>query len=117
VCNKGPFIIFFDWNKADVTPESTATLDSAVAAYANCASVPVVLAGYADRSGSPKYNIALSGRRNTAVQAYLTSHGIAAASISTQAFGEEKLPVPTADGVKEIQNRRVEITFGPGSGK
>jgi outer membrane protein OmpA-like peptidoglycan-associated protein len=117
VCNKGPFIVFFDWNKADITPESATTLDNAIKAYGNCNSIPIMLAGYADRSGTPKYNLALSGRRNSAVQAYLTSHGIAAAAISTHAFGETHLPVPTADGVREIQNRRVEITYGPGSGQ
>ena len=36
--------------------------------------------------------------------------------ISTQAFGESAPRVETADGVRELQNRRVEITYGPGSG-
>ena len=75
-----------------------------------------MLAGYADRSGSTQYNVALSGRRNEAVQAYLTGHGVPAAAISAQAFGEANPRIPTADGVRELQNRRVEITYGPGSG-
>jgi outer membrane protein OmpA-like peptidoglycan-associated protein len=37
--------------------------------------------------------------------------------MQTQAFGETHLLVQTADGVREPQNRRVEITFGPGSGQ
>ena len=37
-------------------------------------------------------------------------------SITTEAFGESRPLVETADGVREPQNRRVEITFGPGSG-
>ena len=37
-------------------------------------------------------------------------------AISSQAFGESNPRVPTADGVRELQNRRVEITYGPGSG-
>jgi outer membrane protein OmpA-like peptidoglycan-associated protein len=108
--------VFFDWDKANLTPEATSTLDNAIQAYANCNSIPVMLAGHADASGKPKYNMALSARRNTAVRGYLNSHGIADAAIASQAFGESKLPVPTADGVREIQNRRVEITYGPGSG-
>ncbi|MFK4871823.1 OmpA family protein, partial [Novosphingobium sp. ZW T3_23] len=115
-CNKGPYIVFFDWDKSDITPEAATILDSAVSAYGNCNSVPIMLAGYTDRSGSPKYNLGLSARRNDSVRAYLTSHGIPDGSISSQAFGEANPRVPTADGVRELQNRRVEITYGPGSG-
>jgi len=75
-----------------------------------------MLAGYTDRSGTPKYNLGLSQRRNASVQTYLTGKGIPASAISAQAFGEANPRVPTADGVRELQNRRVEITYGPGSG-
>jgi outer membrane protein OmpA-like peptidoglycan-associated protein/opacity protein-like surface antigen len=115
-CNKGPYIVFFDWDKSDITPEAAGILDSAVTAYANCDRVPIMLAGYADRSGTPRYNQGLSERRNASVRAYLTSRGISDGAISSQAFGESNPRVPTADGVRELQNRRVEITYGPGSG-
>ena len=115
-CNKGPYIVFFDWDKSDITPEAASILDNAVTAYGSCASVPIMLAGYADRSGTPTYNVALSGRRNESVTGYLTGHGVAASAITSQAFGETNPRVPTADGVRELQNRRVEITYGPGSG-
>ena len=116
VCNKGPYIVFFDWDKSDITPEAATVLDSAVTAYGNCDVVPIMLAGYTDRSGSDRYNQGLSARRNTSVQGYLTGRGIPADRISAQAFGETNNRVPTADGVRELQNRRVEITYGPGSG-
>ena len=116
VCEKGPYIVFFDWDKSDITPEAATILDSAVTAYANCANVPIMLAGYADRSGSVTYNQALSERRNAAVTGYLTNHGVPGGAISSQGFGESNPRVPTADGVRELQNRRVEITYGPGSG-
>jgi len=116
VCNKGPYIVFFDWDKSDITPEAASILDSAVTAYGNCANVPIMLAGYADRSGSPKYNQGLSERRNASVTAYLTSRGVPSGAITSQGFGENNPRVPTADGVRELQNRRVEITYGPGSG-
>ena len=108
--------MFFDWDKSDITPEAASILDNAVTAYGSCASVPIMLAGYADRSGTPTYNVALSGRRNESVTGYLTGHGVAASAITSQAFGETNPRVPTADGVRELQNRRVEITYGPGSG-
>jgi outer membrane protein OmpA-like peptidoglycan-associated protein len=75
-----------------------------------------MLAGHADRSGSTQYNVGLSERRNTSVTGYLTGKGIPATRINSQAFGESQNRVPTADGVRELQNRRVEITYGPGSG-
>jgi len=116
MCNKGPYIVFFDWDKSDLTPEAASILDSAIQAYGNCGTVPIMLAGYTDLSGTQRYNLGLSARRNASVRAYLTSHGIADSTISSQAFGKLNPRVPTADGVREVQNRRVEITYGPGSG-
>ena len=116
ICNKGPYIVFFDWDKSMITPEAATILDSAVTAYGSCANVPVMLAGYTDRSGSVTYNQGLSERRNSSVREYLTTHGVPDGAIGSQAFGESNNRVPTADGVRELQNRRVEITYGPGSG-
>ena len=116
VCNKGPYIVFFDWDKSDISAEAAQILDSAVTAYGNCGTVPITLAGYTDSSGTPVYNMGLAGRRDTSVQAYLTSHGVAAAAISSHAYGEGNQRVPTANGVRELQNRRVEINYGPGAG-
>jgi len=116
-CAPGPYIVFFDWDKSDITPTAAATLNDAIAAYGHCNGAHVMLAGHADRSGSVKYNLGLSSRRDAAVQNYLTSTGgISGAAISSQAFGEGQNRVATPDGVREPQNRRVEITYGPGSG-
>ena len=115
-CNTGPYIVFFDFDKSDITPAAANILNSAVTAYANCGMASVMLAGHTDRAGSPKYNVGLAERRNAAVSAYLTGRGIPAGRITGQAFGETMPKVPTADGVREAQNRRVEVTYGPGSG-
>lgn len=115
-CSPGPFIVFFEWDKSDVTPEAAAILDGAIAQYTNCGNAKVMLAGHADKSGAPAYNVGLSQRRNDSVQAYLTAHSIPAGVITTEAFGESRPRVETADGVREVQNRRVEVTYGPGSG-
>ena len=77
----------------------------------------VMLAGHADRSGAASYNVGLSQRRADAAKAYLASKGIPDGVMTTQAFGESKPRVDTADGVREVQNRRVEISYGPGSGQ
>jgi OmpA-OmpF porin, OOP family len=115
-CNTGPYIVFFDFDKSDITPEAATILNSAVTAYANCGTASVMLAGHTDRAGSPKYNVALAERRNASVRTYLTGRGIPGARITGEAFGEAQPRVPTADGVREAQNRRVEVTYGPGSG-
>ena len=115
-CSPGPFIVFFEWDKSDVTPEAAAILDGAIAQYQNCGNARVMLAGHADKSGAPAYNVGLSQRRNDSVQAYLTAHSIPAGVITSEAFGESRPRVETADGVREVQNRRVEVTYGPGSG-
>ena len=108
--------MFFDWDKSDITPEASTILDNAITAYGNCGRASVMLAGHADKSGSASYNVGLSQRRADAVRAYMTGRGISDGVISTEAFGESRPRVDTADGVRELQNRRVEIQYGPGSG-
>jgi len=75
-----------------------------------------MLAGHTDRSGTETYNMGLSSRRNGSVRAYLSDRGVPDDRIASEAFGESDPAVPTADGVRELQNRRVQITYGPGSG-
>jgi outer membrane protein OmpA-like peptidoglycan-associated protein/opacity protein-like surface antigen len=115
-CAVGPYIVFFDWDKANLTPTATATLDNAVSQFSSTGCARVMLAGHADKSGSDKYNVGLSQRRNANVKAYLEGRGIPGGVIATEAFGESAPLVNTADGVREPQNRRVEVTNGPGSG-
>ena len=67
------------------------------------------MVGHADRAGGNMYNQSLSERRAEAIESLMVSRGISDASIATRAEGEESPRVPTADGVRELQNRRVEI--------
>ena len=69
------------------------------------------LTGHTDRSGSDQYNLALSLRRGEAVKQALIAQGIPANAISIIGRGESQPLVPTADGVREPQNRRVEIVL------
>ncbi|MEA3051975.1 MAG: OmpA-OmpF porin, family [Sphingomonadales bacterium] len=115
-CVAGPFMVFFDWDKDDITPQAAAILDNAASAYQTCGQAQVMIAGHADRSGSDQYNVGLSQRRAANVRSYLAGHGIPDGVMTTEAFGESRPLVETADGVREPQNRRVEISYGPGSG-
>lgn len=103
------FLVFFDWDKADITPEAQKIIEQAVA-YAKAGHLTrVELTGHADRSGTNKYNMALSIRRAKAVEAAMVKLGIAQNAIGVTGKGEEQPLVPTPDGVREPQNRRVEI--------
>ena len=114
MCAASQFIIFFAWNRSDITLEAATVLDAAIGAYGSCGNIPIALAGHSDTSGTQAYNLGLSERRDNSVRAYLTARGIPDATITAQAFGETRPLVPTPDGVREAQNRRVEITYGGG---
>jgi outer membrane protein OmpA-like peptidoglycan-associated protein len=107
----GPFLVFFDWDKSLITAEAAQILDRAAEQFAATGQANVALAGHADTSGAADYNMRLSQRRADAVKAYLAGKGVPEAAMVTEAFGETRLLVETADGVREPQNRRVEITF------
>ncbi len=103
------YIVFFAFDKSEVTPVATQVLDRAIADFRATGSTSIKLEGHADRSGSDKYNVALSKRRSDAVAAYLRSKGIAQSAINEEWFGEARPRVNTPDGVRNDENRRVEI--------
>jgi outer membrane protein OmpA-like peptidoglycan-associated protein len=105
------FIVFFDFDKSDITPEANRILLEA-SGYAKQAKVTHIIAtGHADRAGPTKYNQALSERRAKAVMSMLVGMGIPKSEIAIFGKGETQPLVPTADGVREPQNRRVEIVL------
>ncbi len=103
------FIVFFDWDQSVITPEAAAILRDAASTAQNLAPVRIIAVGHADRSGPTTYNQGLSERRARAVQAQLQQFGIDPTTVATSGRGEEDPLVPTPDGVREPQNRRVEI--------
>jgi hypothetical protein len=69
----------------------------------------ITATGHTDTSGPEAYNMALSLRRANAVKDALVREGVPAQAISVIGRGEQGLLVQTGDGVREPQNRRVEI--------
>ena len=104
------FIVFFDFDRADLTPRAREIIGQAAQA-SRTGTTRIEVAGHADRSGTPQYNQGLSQRRANNVAAELVRLGVARNAISVAAFGESRPLVPTADGVREPQNRRVEIVL------
>jgi OOP family OmpA-OmpF porin len=106
------FLVFFDFDKSTITPEGQQVIQRAVDTYRRTGSAPrIVATGHADRAGAPDYNMSLSDRRAVAVRQALVSAGIPDTAINTQAKGETQPLVPTPDGEREPQNRRVEIAI------
>jgi outer membrane protein OmpA-like peptidoglycan-associated protein len=104
------FIVFFDWDKDTITPEGRQIIAQAADAYRTGAPVQIQVTGYTDRSGSPAYNQRLSERRANNVARAMVALGVPQTQMLVSGRGENDNRVPTADGVREPQNRRVEIT-------
>ena len=102
------FLVFFDWSKADLTDRARQIIGEA-ASSRGAGVTRIEVNGFTDRSGPADYNMRLSVRRAEAVAAELVRRGVPRNEIVTRGFGEENNLVPTADGVREPQNRRVEI--------
>jgi len=105
------FLVFFDWDRDTITPEGMAIIQQAAGAFRSGAPVTIQVTGYADRSGSPGYNQRLSERRANNVANAMVRMGVPRQQMAVSGRGENDNRVPTADGVREPQNRRVEIVF------
>ena len=105
------YLVFFDWDKATLTPRATQIIAEAASDSHTNQVTTLVVSGYTDTSGSAVYNQGLSVRRAKAVAAQLVADGVPASEITAQGFGDTHLLVPTGPGVREPQNRRVEIVL------
>jgi len=105
------YLVFFDWDRADLTDRARQIIAEAAQATTRVQVTRIEVSGHTDKSGTPRYNQGLSVRRAQNVAAELVRLGVPQAAITTQGFGESRPLVQTADGVREPQNRRVEIVL------
>ena len=103
------FVLFFDFDSDVITPAGAAAIDDAIASAGSGGFTEFSVTGHADRAGSEDYNLDLSLRRANAVRDALTGRGFDLDGIFVAGRGEAEPAVPTADGVREQANRRVEI--------
>jgi len=105
------YLVFFDWDKSDITEGARAIVAEAARNSRTAGISRIEATGHADRSGTDRYNLGLSQRRAQAIGAELVRQGVPAENIVLQWKGERDPLVVTDDGVREPQNRRVEIVF------
>jgi iron complex outermembrane receptor protein len=109
------YLVFFDFNKSDLMPQAVSIVNQAAANAGPAHVTQLTVTGHTDTVGSDAYNMRLSRRRAESVAAQLEKDGIASSEIEIVAKGKRDLLVPTADGVKEPQNRRVQIVYSGGA--
>ncbi len=105
------YMVFFDFDKSVLTPEAKRIIASAAQDFKSGKYVRLVVTGHTDTMGTNKYNQKLSERRAAAVKKEFIRLGVPTNEIGTSGVGESGLLVPTADNVREAQNRRAEIVL------
>ncbi len=108
------YMVFFDFNRSDLTPQAVQIVDQAAKNAGPAHVTQLTVTGHTDTVGSDAYNMRLSRRRAESVAAELEKQGIPSSEIEIVAKGKHDLLVPTGDGVREPQNRRVQIVYSGG---
>ncbi len=105
------FQVFFDFDKSDITDAAARVIQAAADVVKAGGIAHITVTGHTDTVGSARYNQGLSERRAASVKAKLVADGVGGGEITTMGVGKTGLLVPTADGVREPQNRRAEIVL------
>jgi outer membrane autotransporter protein len=105
------YLVFFYWDKADLTERARQIVAEAAANSRKVQLTRIEVDGFADTSGTHRYNQRLSLRRAKAVADELERDGVKPEAIEMHGYGDTHLLVATGPGVRNAQNRRVEIIF------
>ena len=103
------FVVYFDWDRSDLTAEAQSVVTQAANYAKSGRPTRILIVGHADTSGSAAYNVGLSNRRARTVGDALVAQGINGGVISLDGKGETALARATADGVREPLNRRATV--------
>ena len=107
----GDMVVYFGFDRADLTAAADAVIQDIVAGVTSTEAVSVV--GHTDTVGSFAYNQQLSERRATTVANRMVELGVGAGQITTAGRSFSEPAVETGANVREPLNRRVEITVSP----
>lgn len=111
-CYRGPWTVYFDYDVAEITPDTYRMLELVRSNYGGCGNY-VILEGHTDTALDSEHNMALSLRMVRNVSAFLKMLGISEGYQEQHAYGETRPAVATGDGVREPANRRVVIRIEP----
>ncbi len=103
------FVVYFDWDRSDLTAEARSVVTQAANYAKSGAPTRILVVGHADTSGNAAYNLGLSNRRSRTVADALVAQGVNGGVIALDGKGETALAKATADGVREPLNRRATI--------
>jgi OmpA family protein len=103
------YMVFFDWDSTKLNQQSMVVIGQAAQAFKARGATGITATGHTDTSGGDAYNMALSLRRANVVKDALVQQGVPAGAINAVGVGKAGLLVQTPDGVREPQNRRVEM--------
>jgi outer membrane protein OmpA-like peptidoglycan-associated protein len=103
------FLVYFNEGTDELTQESRVEFEKILAELRERGAPDIVVIGHTDRLAADDYNDRLSLQRAERVRDELVKLGISSRRIRTAGRGEREPLIPTADGVAEPQNRRVEI--------
>jgi outer membrane protein OmpA-like peptidoglycan-associated protein len=103
------FTLYFIEGKDEFTDESKQVVDRVFSEIAKRPVPDVQVIGHTDAVGTDQYNDVLAQQRADTIRAALIRRGIAPENVVALSRGKREPVVPTADGIAEPRNRRVEI--------
>ena len=107
------FTIYFDFDRWNLTADGARIVDEAITQARQMEAAQIQVGGFTDLAGTTSYNYALAQSRAVTVRNYMVARGIPTEQIVVKSFGKNDPRVRTPDGVREAQNRRVEIVISP----
>jgi peptidoglycan-associated lipoprotein len=105
--------VYFDFDKYDIRPADTKTLDANAAWLKSNPSHLVLIEGHADERGTNEYNLALGERRAKSTMNYLVSQGVQANRITIISYGEERPACTDKSEACWAKNRRSHFLVKP----
>lgn len=105
--------ILFRYASADLSPESSGTLNKIAAAAKDCPQMTISIEGYASAEGSAASNLRLSQTRARSVLDYLVKAGVDAKQLEARGFGIERPVAPNSNAENMAKNRRIEFSVRP----
>jgi peptidoglycan-associated lipoprotein len=106
--------IFFESDSAELTSESTATLNNQARWLLRYPRYQITVEGHADERGTREYNFALGARRAEASKSYLAARGVPASRMRAVSYGKER-PVSVCDDISCWSKNRRAVTVLAGA--